>query len=325
MTPAQPTAGSADGIPVIDLAPLIDGSDPKAVASALHRASRDVGFIYAANHGIPEDLIARARSAAMKFFRKPDAEKQVVAMAGTHRGFLATGGARMRDDVAADLKESFVWGYEDEDGGLPDDHSIRGVNRWPDDPVDLKTAAKAYFEAGDRVARHLMRGFARGLDLDPDFFLKTASNPLSRASFVYYPPQEVSDGAQERYGVGPHTDFGVLTVLCQDSVGGLEVQNARGEWMAAPPIDGTLVINVGDLLARWTDDTYRSTPHRVVNRSGRERLSIVLCYDPDPSTMIDSRDVFGPDHVAAADPITCGNYLSWRFDKAFRYRAETAA
>ena len=124
----------------------------------------------------------------------------------------------------------------------------------------------------------------------------------------------------DQFGVGPHTDFGVLTVLCQDDVGGLQVQDAAGEWVNAPPIPGTLVINVGDLLARWTNDVYRSTPHRVVNSSGTERLSLVLAYDPEPLTMIDPRALFGADVETSYDPVTCGDYLIRRFAKSFAYR-----
>ena len=125
---------------------------------------------------------------------------------------------------------------------------------------------------------------------------------------------------ENQFGVGPHTDFGVLTVLCQDNVGGLQVEDINGEWIEAPPIEGTLIVNVADLLARWTQGEYKSTPHRVVNSSGRERLSLVLAFDPDPDTVIDARDVFGDDFEAKEPPITCGEYLEWRFEKAFSYR-----
>ncbi len=114
-------------------------------------------------------------------------------------------------------------------------------------------------------------------------FLETASQPLSRASLTWYPPQPPNLG-EDQFGVGPHTDFGVLTVLCQDAVGGLQVQDYNGDWVAAHPIPGTLVINVGDLLARWSNGRFRSTPHRVINASGRERLSLVLAFDPDFDT-----------------------------------------
>ena len=101
----------------------------------------------------------------------------------------------------------------------------------------------------------------------------------------------------------------MLTVLCQDDVGGLQVQTARGEWIDAPPLAGTLVVNVGDLLARWTEGVCRSTPHRVINQSASERVSLVLAFDPDPETVIDARDVFGAQHRAKEAPITCGDYL----------------
>lgn len=306
-------------IPVIDIGPLRDGSGAGAVAEALHRASRDVGFIYVANHGIPADDLAAARDTALAFFRRDEAEKETVKVSGKHRGWLATGGAKMQDDARPDLKESFIWGYQDENGNTPDDHPLRGGNRWPAAMPELEGAAMGWFNGAHVVAEHLMRGFALGLGKDADFFLKKKDEPMSRASFVYYPPQPADLGA-EQFGVGPHTDFGVLTVLAQDDVGGLQVQALDGDWVAAPPIPGALVVNVGDLLARWTNDEYRSTPHRVVNSSGRERLSLVLAYDPEPDTMIDPRDLFGGNVETEYQPITCGDYLEWRFKKAFAYR-----
>ena len=124
----------------------------------------------------------------------------------------------------------------------------------------------------------------------------------------------------DQFGVSAHTDFGVLTVLCQDSVGGLQIQDSSGDWFHAPPIEGTLVVNVADLLSRWTNGLYKSTPHRVVNQSGKERLSIVLAFDPNPETYINPADIFGENGKSLSDPITCGDYLIWRFGKAFSYR-----
>lgn len=308
-----------DIIPVVDISRLRDGSDPGSVARELHAASQGLGFIYIKGHGIPDTSINAARDVAMRFFNTSDAEKTEIKISSKHRGWLGSGNAKMQDDAKSDLKESFIWGYQDEDGKTPEDHPLRGANQWPGFLPEMETAAMTYFRQAHDVAHHLMRGFALGLDLDPEFFLKTASHPLSRASFVYYPEQPETAGA-DQFGVGPHTDFGVLTVLCQDDVGGLQVQDANGDWVHAPPIEGTLIINVADLLSRWTDGFYKSTPHRVVNSSGRKRLSLVLAFDPDPETMIDAKSVFGPDHVAKEDPITCGDYLVWRFERAFSYR-----
>jgi isopenicillin N synthase-like dioxygenase len=313
----------ADGlVPVIDLSPLRDGSDPHHVAEALYRASRDVGFLYVRNHGLDTALLTRSRSLALEFFHQSPDAKQALGISDRHRGFLGMGAARMQDKEQPDLKESFIWGHEDAQGQVPHDHALRGANRWPTAMPELRPVALAFADQADRLARHLLKGFALGLGLQPGFFLQTTTHPLSRAAFVYYPPQSAGQG-EGRFGVAPHTDFGMLTILCQDDVGGLQVQDANGQWRDAPPIPDTLVVNVGDLLARWTGHVYRSTPHRVINRSARERLSLVFAFDPDPQTMIDPRQVVS-DGTATVAPISCGDYLQWRFAKSFAYRAEAA-
>lgn len=311
----------AEQIPVIDLSPLRSGADPRSVAHALHAASQGLGFIYIKGHGIPEECIRDARAAAYAFFRADDAIKSAVTVSSQHRGWLQPGAAKMQDNAPVDLKESFIWGYEDESGHTENDHPLRGPNQWPINMPQLRVYAMRYFKEAHDVAFHLMRGFALGLDLPEDFFLQNCSRPISRGSFVYYPPQDaLTDG---QFGVGPHTDFGVLTVLCQDDVGGLQVQDVNGHWLEAPPMEGTLVVNVGDLLSRWTDGAYKSTPHRVINSSGRERLSLVLAFDPDPDTLIDARAVHGAHPVSSEPAITCGDYLLQRFARAFSYREKT--
>ncbi len=306
-------------IPVVDIAPLRDGSNPKQVADALHSASQNLGFIYIKGHGIPESVIDAARSCAYSFFQGSNEDKSSIAVSSAHRGWLNQGGAKMQDGAKSDLKESFIWGYQDEGGATPMDHTLRGPNQWPSFVPDMQQKSMEYFRQAHEVAHHLMRGFAIGLNLNENFFLRTSSKPLSRASYVYYPKQP-EDMGDEQFGVGPHTDFGVLTVLCQDNVGGLQVKEINGDWIHAPPIEGTLIVNVADLLARWTDGAYKSTLHRVVNTSGRERMSLVLAFDPDPDTMIDAREIYGAEHKAEQEAITCGDYLNWRFEKAFSYR-----
>jgi len=313
-----------DNIPVIDLAPLLDGSDSKSVAQAIHRASQEIGFIYAANHGIADDVIDTARNAALEFFRLPDDIKNTIRINEYHRGFLGRGGAKMQDDAKADLKESFIWGLEAGEGCTLPPCPLRGPNQWPASQISLQPAAIAYFETAHSVAKALMRAIAIGLGLPEEQLLRGHDRPMSRASMVYYPAQS-AEAADGQFGVGPHTDFGVLTVLCQDNSGGLEVQGLDGNWIEAPPIDGTLVINVGDLLARWSNDQYRSTPHRVINRSGRERLSLVLAYDPDFDTLIDPAEAIQTGITPKYDAITCGDYLVARFARAFAYRNKDTA
>ncbi len=306
-------------IPVVDMTSLRDGSDPDSVAQQLHSASQGLGFIYIKGHGIPDEVLEGARRSALAFFRTPAEMKQTIRISSAHRGWLPMGGAKMQDDARSDLKESLVWGYENLPGMTLDDHPFRGNNQWPADPPDLSQHAMDWFDAASEVAHYLLKGFALGLGLTDDFFVRTADKPLSRASCVYYPAQPSTMGT-EQFGVGPHTDFGVLTVLCQDDTGGLQVQDINGEWLQPPPIDGTLIVNVADLLSRWTNGAYKSTPHRVVNSSGRERLSLVLAFDPNPETLIDACDVFGGECDDSEPPISCGDYLLWRFGKAFSYR-----
>lgn len=310
-----------DAIPVVDLSMLRDSSSATDVANALHRASQSLGFIYVKGHGITQQSIDRARKYAFDFFRSSDANKATVLVSSSHRGWLKPGASKMDDDAKADLKESFLWGHEHIHDTSYDTHPLRGTNQWPTFVPELREAAVTYFNQAHDVASLLMQGFALGLKLDKNFFLQSADRPLSRASFVYYPAQP-ADSEQMQFGVAPHTDFGVLTVLCQDDTGGLQVQDINGDWIHAPPIEGTLVVNVADLLCRWTAGEYKSTPHRVINTSGTERLSLVLAFDPNPETIIDANDI--PGLTAVEEPVTCGDYLTWRFEKAFSYRKEAS-
>lgn len=307
-----------ESIPVVDLTALRNGQDPDAVASALHTASQNLGFIYVKSHGISDSTIDAARQVAFTFFRQTDEQKSSVLVSAHHRGWLKPGAARMGDDAKPDLKESFIWGHQKTDKHSIKDHPLRGPNQWPTSLPAMEGAAMNYFNEAHEVAFQLMRGFARGLNLPDNFFIRSCEHPLSRASFVYYPPQPESSD-ENQFGVAPHTDFGVLTILCQDSIGGLQVEDKDGNWIHAPPIDGTLVVNVGDLLCRWTGGAYKSTPHRVVNTSGQERLSLVLAFDPDPDTIIDANEI--PGLSSNMESINCGDYLQWRFAKAFSYRS----
>jgi len=308
----------AGDIPVVDISSLYSGKGANDVAAALHAASQNLGFIYVTGHGIDASVISAAEDAAYAFFRAPDNLKKHCLISPQHRGWLRPGAAKMQDGAKPDLKESYIWGRQ-VIGDTVEDHPLCGANQWPDFVPHLQNSAMAYFNEAHKVAYALMRGFALGLNLSEDFFLRSCSQPLSRASFVYYPAQPEDSGV-DQFGVAPHTDFGVLTVLRQDHTGGLQVQTKNGDWVHAPPIKDTLVVNVGDLLSRWTNGAYKSTPHRVINTSGRERLSLVLAFDPDPQTLIDPREVYGAEVVTEHAPITCGEYLLWRFAKAFSYR-----
>jgi isopenicillin N synthase-like dioxygenase len=190
----------------------------------------------------------------------------------------------------------------------------------------MRDVLPEYFAATHQVGWGLMRAFAIGLGVDPSTFVRSISHPTSRGSLVWYPPQpaeQTPEAGTEQYGVSPHTDWGCLTLLSQDNAGGLEVQGRDGAWVTAHPIEGTYVVNVGDLLARWTNDRFKSTPHRVVNRSGRERLSCAMFIDPDRDTLV--APVVPDGEAARYAPVTCGDYVQSRFDAAFAYRKKQAS
>ena len=331
---ARAEAIDAGEVPVIDVAPLRDGTDPAGVGAALARAAAEVGFLYIRNHGVDAALVERSRGTGLDFFRLPEEAKREAGTNQFHHGYLKPGSTKMYDDARLDLKESFNWGIELDgdrgdrrhgdsagpvEAGTAPENSLIGPNMWPAAMPELKAGVYPWFEAASACAEDLLRGFALGAGLDAEHFIRLRDRPVSRGSLQYYPPQP--DGAgEDQFGVAPHTDFGVLTVLCQDEVGGLQIQRSNGEWAAMPPIPGTFVVNIGDLLERWSNRRYRSTVHRVINSSGRERLSLVLAWDPNFETLVDPRAFCAPGETPHDEPITCGDYLLWRFRKAFSYR-----
>jgi isopenicillin N synthase-like dioxygenase len=328
MTYAAARAVDFREIPVIDLARAeSDSAGVAAVAAAIRRAATEVGFFYVAHHGIPAGTIDAAFAAAHRFFALPLERKLAVAVDRRHRGYIRMGGAKMYDGARPDLKESFVYGVElgEDDPDVRAGKPLMGPNRWPADLPELKQAFDRYYAGIDRVGQTVLRAVAISLGLPERFFAERYKKPLSRGSLVHYPPQPPELGA-DHFGVSAHTDYGCITFVCQDDSGGLQAKNRAGEWIEAPPIPGTLVVNIGDLLARWTNDQFRSTPHRVVNRSGRDRYSLAVFYDPDFDADVSAiPSCLAPGEPPRYPPTTCGTHVLAKFDAAFAYRKESAA
>jgi isopenicillin N synthase-like dioxygenase len=315
-------------IPIIDIAGVRrhDPAATETAAAAIRAACTGPGFFYISGHGVPEPVIAAAAEQAQAFFHLPPEAKRLVAVNARHRGFNALGDALMYEAKRPDQKEFFSIGLElpEDDPDVLAGEKLRGPNNWPADMPRFRAALSAYYEALGACGADLMRAVAVSLARDPDFFADKYQKRLQRTQIIYYPPQPATPEA-DLFGVAPHTDFGCITLLWQDANGGLEVlERAAQTWMPAPPIPGTLVVNVGDLLGRWTNDRYASTPHRVVNRSGRERFSIATFYDPDFKAVVDPRQ-FG---VAAAEcryqPILAGEHILGRIERSFGYRKKLA-
>lgn len=308
MTYAEVNDIAASAIPIIDVAPLFSAENGALarVAAEMLAASESIGFFYIRNHGVPRTLIDAVVADAFAFFRRPQDEKLRVRVSPQHRGFIPVGEAKMYRGAQVDLKESFIWGLE-----------RVARNRWPEFQPGMRPLFEQYFDACHSVAWRLMRAFATALGIAEDYFVRSIGNPISRGSAVYYPPQPPDLGA-DQFGVAPHTDYGCLTLVYQANVGGLEVYSGERKWVLGHRIEDTFVVNVGDLLARWTNDRFRSTPHRVVNRSGEERLSLAVFVDPDDDTRIEP--VCRAGELPRYPPVTCGEYIRGRFDKSFAYR-----
>jgi isopenicillin N synthase-like dioxygenase len=312
---------SADDIPVIDVSGLADPNRAtlEEVGEQMREAAARIGFFYVSGHGIAQSLIDEVDATARRFFAAPLADKLSIEPVGRHRGYIKQGEAKMYDRARPDLKESFIWGLdvsEDDPDFLAGNRMI-GPNRWPAFMPELRPVLNRYLDEAHACAKRLLRALAVSLNAPDDTFIQRFEKPISRGSLVYYPPQPPELGDRQ-YGVAPHTDYGVITLLHQDPVGGLQVATRGGEWVTATPIPGTLVINSGDLMGRWSNDVFKSNPHRVINSSGRERLSIAVFVDPDYDTPIVPVTAAG---VAAKYPeVSCGEYVLGRFDKAFEYR-----
>jgi isopenicillin N synthase-like dioxygenase len=319
---ASATAIDESAIPVIDMAPLgsFDRDAIAATGHALQDAAEQVGFFYVRNHGVAPELIARVYAESRRFFALPAAAKESVRVDARHRGFIQLGAARMYEQARVDLKESFIWGPELrlDDPDVAAGRPLMGPNQWPAALPELAPVLTEYSDAVMDCGRRLLRGFAVSLGLDADFFRPRFAKPLARCSLIYYPPQPAESGS-EQFGVAPHTDYGGLTLLSQDDTGGLQVRARSGDWVTALPIPGTFVVNIGDLMARWTNDRFVSTPHRVVNSSGRARYSIGVFFDPEFDTVIDPGEL-RPGAAPLYPPVTCGDYIVGRLNKAFSHR-----
>jgi isopenicillin N synthase-like dioxygenase len=269
-------------LPVVDVGPLRDGTGADRVAGEIDRACRTTGFFYVTGHGVPDALPRRVDELAREFFARPDDEKARIAMAKggrAWRGWFPLAG-ELTSGVA-DWKEGLYFGEElgPDDARVSARWPLHGANLFPAEPAALRPAVQELIDALTAVGHTLLRGVSRALDLDDDWFdrhLTAAPTVLFR--IFRYPPLP-GDAASALWSVGEHTDYGLLTILAQDTSGGLEVRGPDG-WIAAPPIPGTFVVNLGDMLERMTGGRYRSTPHRVRNTGDTDRLSLPLFLDP---------------------------------------------
>lgn len=277
-----PPMTASQRLSVIDVSPLFDGDAAarRKVADAIAAACRDLGFFYASGHAISPATLQALDAGSRRFFALPGQEKMQIEMARAGRAWR--GFFPVRGELTSgrpDIKEGIYFGEELGPGdprvtaGLP----LHGANLFPAAVPELKPAVLAFMAEAERSAHAIMEGIALSLGLDAQHFRRAlTAKPTQLFRVFHYPASEAADG----WGVGEHTDYGLLTLLAQDDNGGLQVKTLTGGWIDAPPIPGTLVCNIGDMLDRLTGGVYRSTPHRVLNVSGRSRLSFPYFFDP---------------------------------------------
>jgi isopenicillin N synthase-like dioxygenase len=268
-------------IPIIDVRELVAGTDDRrAVADQMGRACRESGFFYVVGHGVDDALQDRLQSLSRQFFTQSTDVKLQIRMALGGRAWR--GYFRVGDELTSgkpDQKEGLYFGAE-----LPPDHPLvragtplYGPNLFPAEPAGLRETVLAYMAALTQLCHRLMTGLALSLGLEESYFAdRYTGDPLTLFRIFNYPtPRDPAT-----WGVGEHTDYGLLTVLLQDDAGGLEVRS-RSQWVPAPPVPGSLICNIGDMLDRMTRGLYRSTPHRVRNPAPRDRLSFPFFFDPN--------------------------------------------
>jgi len=269
---------NTERVPIINVAPLLEGGETHKVAREIERACKDLGFFYAVGHAISAGTLAKLNSSSRAFFALPEAEKSKIAMAHggrAWRGYFPVGGELTSGKP--DRKQGLYFGEELNAGdarvaaALP----LHGANLFPEAVPELKDAVLRFMAEATRSAHAIIEGVALSLGLDAQYFRRTyTADPTLLFRVFEYPA-----GDDESWGVGEHTDYGLLTLLAQDENGGLQVKTPSG-WIEAPPIEGALVCNIGDMLDRLTGGAYRSTPHRVRNVSGKSRLSFPFFFDP---------------------------------------------
>ncbi|SLN38427.1 isopenicillin N synthase family dioxygenase [Pseudooctadecabacter jejudonensis] len=302
-------------IPVLDLAPLVAGTDTTALTRDFADAYGNTGFAYVINHGIDAALLRDVFDASQRFHALPEAKKQAIALDKTHRGYIAI---NTSTDVTTDLAEvtkpnqSASFMMMREDAVADPDIYLSGPNQWPD-LGDFRSVCEAYVAAMSDLGRKLMGLALAAAGVTDLAILRAFDNPTIWLRLLHYPPQP-PQSPDDLYGSAPHKDFGCLTLLAQDDVGGLQVQTPAGHWVDVPLREGAFVVNVGDMLHRLTNGRLLSTPHRVINTSGKARYSVPFFFDPHVSTTIAPLAGAGP---ARFTPIQFGAFLKSELEAGY--------
>ncbi|KAH7386381.1 putative isopenicillin N synthetase [Cadophora sp. MPI-SDFR-AT-0126] len=302
-------------IPIISLsAPLPELIDQ------LRNACTKVGFFYIKDHDVPQKVINDTFECAQNFFSlQRDVKDEVhYKKSAILRGYEPPAEVRTDETKKADMNEAFNWGYSSdldpiasgssrslEETQVP--NAMTGPNAWPT-VRGFKPTLAAYYGEVLTLARRLIRLFAQVLDLPPTYFDHMFAHPGAMCRILHYPPQPPTSSA---FGIGAHTDIECFTILCQGTQPALQILNTDGEWISAPPIPGTFVVNIGDMLSYWSNDLFVSTVHRVLNVTGEERYSIPFFMGPNYETVVEPLEGCVKEGKKNYESVLAGDYV-WR-------------
>ena len=310
------TGGHSASIPVIDVSASIS---PEEACSQIDVACRGIGFFAITGHGVTGDLLDGVLAAAQEFFSRPLAYKTSLAieLSDHHRGYAGVEGELLQPGFRADYKETLDFGPE-----VPADDPLRspleGPNQWPDIP-GFRQVVEAYQAAVLDAAKRLLRLIAQALGQEPAFFDQRFERPLMGTRLIRYPA--VAEPRPDQLGCGAHSDYGCVTLLHIDGTAGLQLADIEGRWhnVVAPP--GSFIVNLGDMLARWTNDRYRATRHRVQSPRTVDRYSVPTFVNPSYHTVVECLpSCLGEGEQPKYPTTTSGAYLQSRFDETFAYR-----
>ena len=306
-------------IPMLDVARYLAGEpgELERLGAQLRHAFENVGFYYLRGHDIPENLIAAMFDQARRFHAQPLETKLHVRINEHNIGYMPIGGSlartsKVNNNTKPSVNEAVFFRRE----RTPDDPDViagtklRGLNQWPAGLPGFREIVLAYMTAMERLCQRLVPIYAVALDLPPDYFdaMFARGNMIQRLS--HYPPKASYD--ENEFSIAPHTDSGFMTLLAPSNVPGLAIRLPDGTWFDAPSIPGCFTVNGGDILKRWTNDRFLSTPHRALNVSGLDRYAIPFFFDTHPDTLLECLPTCrSADNPPKYEPVTYHDYAVW--------------